>query len=739
MNNSVLISMEALIAHADDFFAGCESESSGCGYDFFMALGRFMDSVDIKEGELEKVDALHDKLKAVFKEYEFLLFLINVRVRTAKKEVCPNVAYDQWVADLYQWFNGLSDERKAIWNNVLEMANVSASKPSPAWKKTAKVLVENDDLLVRELELVLNLVTNPKRTSCSYYAWDEGFEYVAKRTGYIFHSRNIDTIKGLVWLGGLIESERMASVISSVGVSCIKKISGYGARSKKITNATVLTLSEMNIGSALGYINRIYDACEYSQTSSFIKRKTKEIRDNLSASGFDEDDIHEISVPTMELNSDFEVREWFDDVEGIIKIEDSKQVTLVWKSGLKTHKAVPAEIKSSYVDEIKSFKKLQKAIESSLSGWRARIESYFLKDREWSFQQWKERFIDNPLLGAIARDLIWVCSQENQQISCMWRGEGLVGSDGVKVAVKNELARVKLWHPVQATISESEAWQTFIFDSEVLQPFKQAFREVYVITDAERQTKEYSNRFAAHIIFQPKFAALAKQRGWSFDMIGDGGEYRMHNNAVKSTSPVRATFSVQEVAKEHQTASGYYEYLATDQVFFSVDGNRICIEDVPEIVFSELMRDVDLFVGVCSVATDPEWKESGIEGYLGTWDSTAFGELTSTADTRKAALRYILPKLNISKKCELIERFLIVNGDQRQYKIHLGSGNILMSPNDQYLCIVPTHFSASMRKVNKLFLPFQEDYMLSIILSKAFLLANDSKIKDDTILSQFQS
>ena len=28
-------------------------------------------------------------------------------------------------------------------------------------------------------------------------------------------------------------------------------------------------------------------------------------------------------------------------------------------------------------------------------------------------------------------------------------------------------------------------------------------------------------------------------------------------------------------------------------------------------------------------------------------------------------------------------------GDLRTYKIHLGSGNILMSPNDQYLCIVP--------------------------------------------------
>ena len=33
--------------------------------------------------------------------------------------------------------------------------------------------------------------------------------------------------------------------------------------------------------------------------------------------------------------------------------------------------------------------------------------------------------------------------------------------------------------------------------------------------------------------------------------------------------------------------------------------------------------------------------------------------------------------------------FLIVRGELRTYRIHLGSGNILMDPNSQYLCIVP--------------------------------------------------
>ncbi len=77
----------------------------------------------------------------------------------------------------------------------------------------------------------------------------------------------------------------------------------------------------------------------------------------------------------------------------------------------------------------------------------------------------------------------------------------------------------------------------------------------------------------------------------------------------------------------------------------------------------------------------------------------------------------------------------MVCGDLRTYKFHLGSGNILMTPNDQYLCIVPKQTAAAGERVQ---LPFEGDGTLSIILSKAFLLANDAKITDPTITSQLK-
>ena len=118
------------------------------------------------------------------------------------------------------------------------------------------------------------------------------------------------------------------------------------------------------------------------------------------------------------------------------------------------------------------------------------------------------------------------------------------------------------------------------------------------------------------------------------------------------------------------------------------------------------------------------------------WHNFSFGDLSQTAHTRKAALQSIIPNLAIAGQCSFTERFLCVRGKLRTYKIHLGSGNILMEPNDQYLCIVPDR--SPHRAASGIYLPFEGDTILSVILSKAFLLAADEKITDPAITRQIR-
>jgi hypothetical protein len=228
---------------------------------------------------------------------------------------------------------------------------------------------------------------------------------------------------------------------------------------------------------------------------------------------------------------------------------------------------------------------------------------------------------------------------------------------------------------------------------------------------------------------------------------------------------LRAEYWVEGIGDQYGTdtnETGTYLYLTTDQVrFYRIDAmeNRahaggggylavrwngmgtaeaLPLEDIPALVFSEIMRDVDMFVGVASVGNDPTWMDGGGEArYQDYWHHYSFGELTESSKTRKQVLEALVPRLKIADRCTLTEKFLVVSGDIRTYKIHLGSGNILMEPNDQYLCIVPSRKSGETGK-DKLFIPFEGDQTLAIILSKAFLLADDRQITDPTITRQLK-
>lgn len=160
---------------------------------------------------------------------------------------------------------------------------------------------------------------------------------------------------------------------------------------------------------------------------------------------------------------------------------------------------------------------------------------------------------------------------------------------------------------------------------------------------------------------------------------------------------------------------GIFNHVITDQVRFEGDdGQPVPLEQIPTRVFSEVMRDVDLFVGVTSIGNDPNWIDQRRYGVY--WTTYAFGELGEQAKVRG----------------EVLER----RGKLGSYRIHLGSSNILMDPNDHYLCIVGGRDPDARSRV---YLPFEGDNMLALILSKAMLLARDDEIEDRSIVTQIRA
>ncbi len=382
-----------------------------------------------------------------------------------------------------------------------------------------------------------------------------------------------------------------------------------------------------------------------------------------------------------------------------------------------------------------------------------RLDNLYLEQRSWPFAAWRKRYLDHPLVGVLARRLIWIFDRQ----AGIFHEDRLVSVDGTPLDQLKDETSVQLWHPIGASVEAVMAWRRHLEHHEISQPFKQAHREIYLLTDAERQTRTYSNRFASHILRQGQFHALCGVRGWrgSGQMMVDDSFPPAHK--LISQAGLRAEFWTVGVGDEYDVdtnAVGTYLHVATDQVRFypietqlgaqvsfgalaTTDSEPLPLDTIPPLVLSEIFRDVDLFVSVTSVGNDPNWADGGPDGaHQAYWHSYAFGDLSTTAQTRREVLERLLPRLKIASQATLQGRFLVVRGKLRTYKIHLGSANILMEPNDQYLRIIPGRSSSKAAQV--VFLPFEGDRTLSLILSKAFLLAADDKIRDEVINQQIR-
>lgn len=180
------------------------------------------------------------------------------------------------------------------------------------------------------------------------------------------------------------------------------------------------------------------------------------------------------------------------------------------------------------------------------------------------------------------------------------------------------------------------------------------------------------------------------------------------------------------------------QLVTTDQLRFYRSGEKeadaLALEDVPALVVSEAMRDLDLFVSVCTVALDPAWRDVGDEELRRQWRLLAFGELVESARIRRDVLERALPQLSIADRCTVYDRDLVVNGTRATYRIHVGTGQVRVDPHGSAV-VVPEQRVGD-RELARMFLPVEGDDTLAAVLGTAFLLANDDEITDPALLSQ---
>ncbi len=383
------------------------------------------------------------------------------------------------------------------------------------------------------------------------------------------------------------------------------------------------------------------------------------------------------------------------DAKGVPQLEISKET----KKGSKALKNVPAKLRKH--PEIAKLRERKTDIAKQTSRMRSSLEEAMCRGDEFTATELQELF-KHPVLKPMLTKLVFI-TEGGALGYPEQEGKLLLGADGSEVTLGETKVRIAHAHD----LLESTEWHTYqqeCFSEERQQPFKQVFRELYVLTSKEKEAKKHSKRYEGHQVNPRQALALLGQRGW-VNVPEEG---------------VRRTFFAENISAWVYFHEGFYtpaevDGLTVDQVHFSKRGKwqPLELESIPPRLFSEVMRDLDLVVSVAHRGgVDPEAS-------------------ASTVEMRTALLRETLALLKVDN-VRLERSHALIKGELGSYSVHLGSATVHRQPGGA-LCIIPV----PSQHRGRLFLPFaDDDPKTAEVVSKILLLAKDKEIKDPTVLEQ---
>ena len=406
------------------------------------------------------------------------------------------------------------------------------------------------------------------------------------------------------------------------------------------------------------------------------------------------------SMETALIN---EIKQYFEpkvieETTVFIKIDEFGKTKIVFEKNGKVLKTMPAKLKKNkYIEEIKE---VNKNLTEQYRRSKKMLEEAMEDGTEFYNYEIKN-LMENPVISPLLDTLIF-------------KSENNLGyySDGSLVTVNGEIIELeenqmlKIAHALD--LYNSGKWSEYqqdLFTKEIKQPFKQVFREIYVKT-ADEKGKDNSLRYAGHQIQPHKTVAVLKNRRWVADYEEGLQKIYYKNNIIAKIYAMADWFSPSDI--EAPTLEWVCFY---DRKTFK----PVMIDDVPDLIFTEVMRDVDLAVSVAHVGgVDPEASHS-------------------TVEMRKAIVEFNLKLFKLSN-VTFTERHAIIKGKRAEYTVHLGSGVVHQKAGAE-INVLPVHSQHR----GRIFLPFvDEDPKTAEIMSKIILFAEDTKIKDPFILDQIK-
>ncbi|GAA3378240.1 hypothetical protein GCM10020367_56950 [Streptomyces sannanensis] len=171
--------------------------------------------------------------------------------------------------------------------------------------------------------------------------------------------------------------------------------------------------------------------------------------------------------------------------------------------------------------ERKRFMALKKDVRTIASDQVRRLEAAMVRGRSWTAREFRDLFVQHPLLWHLVRRLVWLSESEDGTATAF-----RVAEDRTLADVEDDVfelpagATVSLPHPLHLG-NELPAWSELFADYEILQPFPQLGRTVHHLTDEEAAGARLT-RFEGITVPTGKLVGL-ERRGWQRGTPEDNG------------------------------------------------------------------------------------------------------------------------------------------------------------------------------------------------------------------------
>lgn len=412
---------------------------------------------------------------------------------------------------------------------------------------------------------------------------------------------------------------------------------------------------------------------------------------------------------TEALSEYFEWKQ-LEEIELKLLVDEAGRSSLLCRKAGKELKSIPAKYKKD--STVLDYQNVNRKLKEQYSRTRQMMEQA-MEDCT-PFEVWELLELQkNPVAGPILKPLVMKLWKEETKEGAPASGiilgflskEGLTDwsgavtviqpSDQVLIAHPFDLYREGHWHE----------YQKLLFEKQIRQPFKQVFRELYVKLE-EELLKEHSMMFSGNQIQPQKTVGALRSRRWVADYEDGLQKIYYKENIVAGIYAMADWFSPSDIE-----APTLEWVVFRDRKTFQ----PLKIKEIPDVIYSEVMRDVDLAVSVAHAGgVDPETSHS-------------------TVEMRRAIIECNLELFKI-KNVRLEGSHALIDGRLGRYTVHLGSGVVHQQGNSM-LFVVPVHSQHR----GRLFLPFiDDDPKTAEIMSKILLFAEDHKIKDPSILAQMR-